>query len=354
MIQLTIIDSVIHLDTALKNRLVFSLFSLLIFILLAYCWNTSRSKMKVTNKDGSGLIYLSIAFLLYFVLGFMSVFDLNKELSITGSERTLKEVIRSFDTPLSYYIISGLISLSFLSSLSFFAIKRHKIDRIVSDPSWKNGIKYIAFFWIIIITINQKNEVLIGGIDVFISILSFVLLGFFISKYFIQRNLKFLGLISGLFFIVIILLQVIQPFKGLTEEKFIQMNTYFLAPAMALSVIILSYAFNWMNELSFHELSKVWVDENVPTNKIESELNVSPSKNRETWKEKIARDEIEKVIEEIIILKKYRNENLEHILNIASRNTRNNNNHMKNIIKYEDYQLNRNQISHSLISLLTN
>ena len=106
--------------------------------------------------------------------------------------------------------------------------------------------------------------------------------------------------------------------------------------------------------MNFHELSKIWVGEANPANSIESESIINHQKNKKTWKEKIAKDEIEKVIEEIIMLKQYRNENLENILNIASRNTRNNNNHMKNIIKYEDYQLNRNQISNSLITMLKN
>ena len=68
--------------------------------------------------------------------------------------------------------------------------------------------------------------------------------------------------------------------------------------------------------------------------------------------DKIAADELEKVIEEVIIFKKHKNQNLEVILNIASRNTRNNNNRLKDQIEYQDYQMNRNKISEALITMI--
>lgn len=353
MTLLNIIDLVLKLDLILKNRLILSLFSLLISVLLIYFWNLSKVKMKVTGKDGSGLIYLSFAFLLYFLLGIISVFDINKRMKIEEAHLTYEQAIEGFTPLLSYYLISGLISFCFLSSLSFFSTnKKYRIDRIVSKEAWKNGIKYFAFFWIIIITTNQSRNLLIGSLDVTISVLSLIFLGFFITKYFILRNLKFIGLISGIFFTTIIAMQVIQSLIGNLGDKLIKINTFYLAPALASSVIILSYTFNWINELNFYELSKMWVSNNDENINPDEKLEFIYSTNIENWKEKIAKDDIEKVIQEIIVLKKYKNESIEDILNIASRNTRNNNNHLKNIIKYEDYQLNRNQISNSLIMML--
>ena len=66
----------------------------------------------------------------------------------------------------------------------------------------------------------------------------------------------------------------------------------------------------------------------------------------------IARDDLEKVIEEIIIYKKHKNQTLEMVLNIASRNTRNNNSRLKDIIAYQDYQLNRNKVSDALLTMI--
>lgn len=351
MMQLDVIEFAISSSPVLKNRMVFSLFSLLISILLLYFWNISRDKMRTTKKDGNGLIYLSVVFLLYFIIGFMSIYDLSK---IVKKGITIEESLSSFHPPLSYFIISGLISWGILSSSSFFTIGRNKVDKIISDSSWKNGIKYFAFAWIIVVSTNSGNMLLIGGIDIFTSVFAFLIFGLLISRYFILRGLNFLGLISGIFFIVMVSFQIVLFFSGSPEERFIEINTYLLAPAMALSVIILSYTFNWINELNFYELSRIWVGEEPSFNESgpKSNTNRNRGQNQKLWKEKIAKDKIETVIDEIIILKKYENENLENILNIASRNTRNNNNHMKGIIKYEDYQLNRNQISDALIKLL--
>lgn len=188
--------------------------------------------------------------------------------------------------------------------------------------------------------------------DMAISILTIAALGFFITRYFVRRQLNFVALISAGYFTVFILLRLFRP-GNLSEGKFEHMNTLILGPTLALSVIVLAYTFNWINELNFYELSNIWVSNDTPDEtRQQSYSKLTLNTNRDTWMEKIAADEIEKVIEEIIILKKHQNENLEAILNIASRNTRNNNNHLKELIKYEDYQLNRNKISNSLIALI--
>ena len=340
MILLNMLESLEQMPT-IKNRLVFSFFALLIFVLLLYFWYLSRSKLEATKKDGSGLVYLSIAYFLYFILGGVSVRDSLIELDLENQA-----------VPVYYVIISSLASLCLLSSLSFFSIGTHRIDRIVSLSGWKNGIKYIGFAWIILMSIIGPGD-LINILEKLLGILAFLVLGFFLTRYFWKRQLNFIAAISVGFFVGIILLQLFNPYDPI-KGRFVDMNTLLLMPAMALSVIFMSYTFNWINELNFYELSSIWVgnsnDQNGTQEEAYSKLTVD--NNKGDWMEKIASDEIEKVIEEIIILKKHRNENLETILNIASRNTRNNNNHIKSIITYEDYQLNRNKVSNSLMTLL--
>ncbi len=115
----------------------------------------------------------------------------------------------------------------------------------------------------------------------------------------------------------------------------------------------LVYTFNWINELNFYELSNIWVNENESDETHEEAYSkLTIGSGRDDWKEKIASDKLEKVIEEVIIYKKHKNESLEAILNIASRNTRNNNNRLMDMISYEEYQLNRNKVSHSLMSII--
>ena len=330
MQQLLDLLGISGLTPILKNRLILSSFCLLIFFLLIYFWAISRSKIKANNKDGSGLVYLSFSFLLCFLIGFVSVYHPIQN---------------------TYLVISALLSLCLLSSLSFFSIGTHPIDKIVSHPSWKNGIKYLGFGWVIIISMASGLEV-ISWVDIIVSVLAITLLGFFICRYFVRRGLNFIAFIAAGYFAIFILLQVIQP-DSLSAGKFGHMNTIILGPSLLLAVIVLAYTFNWINELNFYELSNIWVsnDSSDESNQV-AYAKLTQDANRQTWMEKIANDELEKVIEEVIILKKHKNENIEAILNIASRNTRNNNNHLKDLIKYEDYQLNRNKVSHSLMQLI--
>jgi Effector-associated domain 11 len=328
-----------ELDTIEENRLILSLFCFLIFILLLYFWIISRVKIKENNKDGSGLVYISFAFLLYFVIGLSSVY-LNTD---TNNNTTIGNLI-----------LSGLISLCYLSALSFFSIGTHAVDTWVNLPSWKNGVKYFAFAWIVFVSLlNGQGSAwkVLAYLDIAITVIAFGALSFFVVRYFLRRGLRFIAVVSAFYFIASILLQFRWP-DSAAGGKFIHISSVLIAPAFPLAVITLAYTFNWINELNFYELSNIWVSNDSNNNSQKAYSKLTTDANRETWTEKIANDELEKVIEEMIILKRHKNESLEAILNIASRNTRNNNNYMKDMIKYEDYQLNRNKVSAALLGMV--
>ncbi len=324
---------------AWQNRLALSGFCLLIFILLIYFWGISRAKMKANSKNGDGLVYLSFTYLLYGLLGITSVFQ-------------PYDPVVSMTPPLSYYIISSLISFSLLSSMSFFSLGVHRIDALVSSTAYANGLKYLAFGWVILLALGN-GYALVASLEHTLHILALVVYGFFITRYFLRRQLRFIALVAIVFFGLLVLLNLLQPGE-LQAGKFVHMNHLMLGPALALAVLALSYTFNWINELNFYELSNIWVHKESASAEQQqatySQLTLSD--NSSGWVERIAEDELETVIEEVIILKRHRNEGLEGILNIASRNTRNNNNHLQSLIKYEDYQLNRNQIAHYLLQLV--
>ncbi|MBI1227076.1 MAG: hypothetical protein GC192_17730 [Bacteroidetes bacterium] len=227
------------------------------------------------------------------------------------------------------------------------------VDKIVTNVYWKNGVMYAGLAWIIAISVANGLQ-LVYYLDIAFSVLALLFLGTLIIRYFIRRGLNFIALITVGYFSIFILLQIHQP-DGLIEGKFVHMNSIIIGPALPLSVIVLAYTFNWINELNFYELSNIWIsDGQTVEEKKDAYAKLTTSANRTTWLEKIADDDLEKVIEEMIILKKHRNENIETLLSIASQNTRNNNNQLKGIISYEEYQLNRNKVSNSLISLTKN
>lgn len=324
---------------AWQNRIVLSGFCLLIFALLIYFWGISRAKIKANHKNGDGLVYLSFAYLLYSVLGFTSIFQ-------PYDPAAMQQV------PVAYLVLSSLISFCLLSAQSFFSLGVHRADAIVGSAAYANGVKYLAFAWVILVVLVGGKQVMVF-LENALQVLTMLVFGFFIIRYFLRRRLRFIALVAAFFFIAVVLLLVLQP-GDLQQGKFVHTNIMMLGPALALSALALSYTFNWINELNFYELSNIWVQNEAaaPGAQQAAYSRLASSADKSDWMERIARDELEKVIEEIIILRRHRNEDLEDILNIASRNMRNNNNHLKGVIKYEDYQLNRNQISQFLIQLV--
>lgn len=318
-----------ELGPILKNRLVFSIFCLLIAVILGYFWYISLEKIKAAKQDGKGLVYLTFAFVLYASVGLVSIFN---------------------DEPkTTLLILSSLISFSFLSSLSYFAGNNTALERIVHSTFWINGIKYVAFAWVVIISLSPEHPV-IQFLEIGLATVSIAILGLFLVRYFVQRQLRFIAFITAVFFLTYALMQLSQS-GGLEGGKFEHINTVFLTPAMALAVIVLAYTFNWINELNFYELSRIWTGEESTSGPTGSASPPIIPKSDE-WTDLLAQDDIERVIQEIIIKKKMRNESLETILNLASRNSRNNDNNRKDMISYDDYQRNRNKVAHALTELI--
>ncbi len=332
MQQILDLLGVYEMETMLRSRLIYSSFCFLVFIILIYFYWVSREKLGANKNNSQGLIFFSFAFLTYCIIGFASVYKPAENV---------------------YLILSGLTAMCLFLSLPFFSLSTHRIDEVVEHLYWKNTTTFLGFLWILIISWTSHTKV-VYAIDRAISALALTLLGFFFTRYFLRRNMRFLAAMSVIYFLSVVTLQILPP-ESLQGGKFVHMNMIILGPALLLSVITLAYTFNWINELNFYELSNIWVNENEDETKDNkatySKLTLSAS--QDTWLEKIANDDLEKVIDEMIIFKKHKSQKLETILNIASRNTRNNNNRLKDTIDYQDYQLNRNKISEALIAMIS-
>lgn len=327
-----------EMEANIKNRFIYSCFCLLIFVILAYFWNSVRGKEEARQQSRDGLGYLSLTYLLYFVLGMASVYK----------------------APLSTkYILSGLVSVSFLLSLPLFSLGNGPLDRIAEHTNWQRGAKLFGFAWIVMLSWVGKPEAL-ETIDYLLSVVAFLLLAYFISRYFFHRQMLPLALLAVLAFSVIILLELFQPEALVPYGKFgasrtlEDVNSVVLGPALLLSVMFLSYTFSWINELSFKELSRLWTN-NDQDNSPDLDFIASASTNErnEFWNTKLAQDHLEEVIESIILSRKHRNEDLEPILILAARNTRNNNDRLQELITDADYRAQRNKVTKGLIGLIS-
>ena len=117
---------------------------------------------------------------------------------------------------------------------------------------------------------------------------------------------------------------------------------------------VLIVTFNWMNEVRFKDLANFYT-EGVDKEMIEKFLNsqITIQELKDDWKTELKNSNLETVIEEMIMIAEKRNESLEMLLTLASRNTRNNNaRFISNIIDEENYKLERNKISGGIIYML--
>ncbi len=319
-----------ELNLLLRSRLILSLFCLLTFIVLIYFWSLTSKKSDINKANVSGLIFLSFVFFLYFVIGFSTVYSPSMNI---------------------YLSISGLINICFLLSLSFFSQGNSFIDKIVQHRFWKMVTIVLGIVWFLL-NVWTRQLKMVQDIDAVVSAISIFLFGFYLSRTFVKKGLKLFGIITGLLIILIIWLQFNSP-EVLGKGKFFHMNTTLLSPALFLSIISVSFTFNWVNEQNFRELSQIYTVHELGFFEEEIEqLDRSKELLSKRWQEQVTNDNLEKVIEEVLTYKKNKNESLGFIINIAQRNTRNNTNRLKELIKYEEYQLNRNKISTALISLI--
>lgn len=326
-----------EMESFIRNRFIYACFCLLIFVILLYFWFSVRGKKEATQQSRDGLGYLALAYLFYFVLGMASVYE----------------------APLSTkYILSGLLSVSFLMSLPLFSLGIGAIDRLVEHTNWHRGTKLFGFAWIVMLSWVSNPEAL-ATVDYILSVAGFILLAYFISRYFFHRQMLPIALLAVITFSVIIFLELFQPESLVPHGKFganrtlEDVNSVVLGPALLLSVMFLSYTFSWINELSFKELSKLWTtkdgEEATDIHLIES---ASAAERNELWNAQLAKDQIEEVIEGILLFRKHRNEELEPILILASRNTRNNNDRLQELITDADYRAQRNKVAKGLIALI--
>ena len=311
-------------------RLILSLFCLFTFILLKYFWELSRknSDAKLANKRG--LQFLFIAFLLYFLLGFVSAYKPPKYILL---------------------ILSGLISCSFLGSLSFFVQKYPYVDNIVKSKLWSIGVVVLGVLWCIVVSISDSLKI-IHDVEIIISSVTTLILGIFLAGAFFQKRLKLLGLITIMVIVIIVVLQIEAP-QLFGKGKFELMNITMLSPAIFLSIITISFTYGWVNRLTYVELSHVFTDntsdqEHIKTTDVKFSEEVSQG-----WRDRIAKDELEIVIEEMINYKQNEGEISKTLLILAGSNHRNNSNRMHTRITREEYEINRIKTSDAVLSLIT-
>jgi len=331
----TVLDSLNLNDAEVARRLYLSVYCLMIFIILKYFWYFSKKKIEVNKQDISGLSFLSYAFLLYFALG----------------------IVRNYidDSRSTILVMSILTNLCLLLSLPYLSIGTPFLDKIFHHKNWHSIAIAIGFTAVILST--GKNGIPELTDQIF-SCLTFSLMAFFLIRIFAKRNMIFFGILIGILFVFILGLQfggegMFGNTDGEIQDKFNHVNAAILSPAVYLGLICVAHTYSWYNELNFAELSKIYTEREGGAdieNKFDINLSEAPMKKR--WEEKIANDDIEKVIEEIMAYKQSKNLSLRPIISIASKNTRNNTNQLKGIIKYEDYQIARNKVSNALLTLI--
>ncbi len=313
-------------DDAIKQILL-SLFCLLVFIVLFYFYKVASDNVGVKKHNTRGLLFLSLSFLSFFLMGMSQAVFKNDNLSI---------------------LLYGLINITLLLSLPFFSKGTTWVDKMATHNMWYFMAGELTLVYGIGIFFPQKF-----GIDLVVSCLTFGVFGFFLVWDFIRKKLIFLGIVVGLGILLFPVLQILAEINN-TGGKFSHLNITVFYPCLGFSMTVLVVAFNWMNEVRFKELATFYT-EGVDKEMIEKFLNrqITLKQLKDDWKMELKNSNLETVIEEMIMIAEKRNESLEMLLTLASRNTRNNNaRFISNIINEEEYKLERNKISGGIVYAL--
>ncbi len=313
-------------DDAIKQILL-SLFCLFVFVVLFYFYRVSIKNVGVKKHNTTGLLFLSLSFFSFFLMGITQALFKIDNLSI---------------------LLYGLINIFLLLSIPFFSKGTTLIDKVAKHFIWYAVAGELTLIYGIGIFFAQKFS-----IDLVVSCLTFITFGFFLSWDFIRKQLNFLGLLSALGILLFPVLQILAEINA-TGGKFSHLNITVFYPCLGLSMTVLIVTFNWMNEVRFKDLATFYT-EGVDKEMIEKFFNkqITIKELKDDWKTELKNSNLETVIEEMIMIAEKRNESLEMLLTLASRNTRNNNSrYISNIIDDEDYKLERNKISEGIVYLL--
>lgn len=313
-------------DDAIKQILL-SLFCLFVFIVLFYFYKLTATNVGVKKHNTVGLLFLSLAFFSFFLLGTAQALFKIDNLSI---------------------LLYGLINIFLLLSIPFFSKGTTLIDKAANHFIWYFVAGEVALIYAIGVFFSQKFS-----IDAAVSSLTIGVFGFFLTWDFIRKQLIFLGIVIGLGLLLFPVLQILAE-NNATGGKFSHLNITVFYPCLGLSMTVLIVSFNWMNEVRFKDLATFYT-EGVDKEMIEKFLNrqITVKDLKDDWKMELKSSNLETVIEEMIMIAEKRNESLEMLLTLASRNTRNNNaRYISNIINDEEYKLERNKISEGIVYLL--
>lgn len=313
-------------DRRIKQVLL-SLFCLLTAVILAYFYRSARENPRVKQENARGLFFLSLSFLSIFLLGVAAAFWGSGPIAI---------------------LLSGAVNIFLLLSIPFFSNGVTPLDKMATHSAWYFIAGQLALIYGLSILFPQKF-----GIDIVLSCLSLAVFGFFLSWFFIRKQLRFIGVLAGIAVAALVILQLLAEIN-ISGGKFLDINVAVLYPALFLSMIMLVVTFNWVNEIRFKELANIYT-EGVDKEMIDKFINgeISQEELTDDWEQEVTSNQLETVIEEMIMIAEKRNESLDLLLALAARNSRNNHAHyIKATIKQEDYNRERNQITVGILSLI--
>ncbi len=312
------------------RRIIFACFCLFTFIILFYFYRLSLARKSALRENVSGLKFMALTFLFYFILGCTSVLSQNLALVI---------------------IFSGCINICLLLSIPFFKRGGSPLDNWAVKSHWKYVAILFGLIYVVQGVLNRpmQEKLIIDSISSSVSIIG---VGIFVSWDFVRRNLVLIAVLIGLSIGGLLLLQFFaQPLLG--GHKFIHINTVILSAGLIESIVALAITFNWISELRFREVTRIYSDEHGDTvSQDYFDKRITKDALKSAWRDLVAKDDLEKLIEGMMVVFERRNKSLEILLNVAARNTRNNTSQMKDEISTEEYNVSRNKITSTLLTLI--
>ena len=327
-----------------ETRLVLSLLCLLSACMLYYFWKISGNRSRTESSERSGLLFLALAFAGYAVLGIVSLYFTPP--SPGGPHPQPGNSGRVF-----FLVISLMTNGCLLLALPFLDL-RGSFLLIAGDKrkSWNYLISTIILILIITTFLFNASRFL-NAIDLTISGLTIVLMGYVLVKNYISDGLRFMAILTAIVFVFIILLSIGAP-EIFKQGRFGVLNITVLSPAIFIALLCISHTYSWFNMLDYTEISNIYTSPGE-NNKMSSVMTTGNLDSEIVkWHDLLVADNLEKVIEELILVLRTKKRSLEFVINLAARNNRNNTSWLKQIIEFEIYDVARNRIRAGVLSAI--
>ena len=315
-------------------NIVYTSIFLLSALILIYLRNKnihSKHGTLLDKNSSKGILYLSLGLIFWGLIGFFQLAIPENPFNITFYLSTINNAFFLFSIPLLSSEFSVLKSRSY----------------------WNITVIILSILSIMIFMLLGSNA---GNVmDLIITLITYLGLGYVLFNAFKKRDLSLFGYLT-IFAIGIKAISVVFFLVNTFDYTFNFPVFINLVTSIILNIVFIVFAFSWLMESHNSDFNNIFSSSNDDIQKKILEKNFSFEETRERFLNKLVKDEIEEVTEELLTyFETVKNKAaLNEISSIAAFLSRYNTQRLKGTIKSEEYFIARSKVRKEIIDLIRN